>query len=106
MKPLRAAVQTLRNIANSKGGQDLEGWLKHGGTELANVMVHGHPAPMYGHHASPPDQLAPETDFDKHNQDAEQRDADHAKSRLDRASQGMKSRMETEPPQRPMEMER
>jgi len=38
------------------GWADLKNWMAHGATELANVLVHGHPAPMYASTASPPEQ--------------------------------------------------
>lgn len=33
-------------------------YLSHGATELANIVVHGHAAPMYSHSAAPGDQPA------------------------------------------------
>lgn len=32
---------------------DLKNWFAHGATELANFLVHGHPAPMYAGNSSP-----------------------------------------------------
>ncbi len=34
-------------------------WLSHGSTELANMLLHGHPAPVYSHYKAP-DQPDPE----------------------------------------------
>ena len=31
----------------------LDGWIAHGATELANMMLHGHPAPVYARTLSP-----------------------------------------------------
>lgn len=31
----------------------LDGWIAHGSTELANMMLHGHPAPVYARTLSP-----------------------------------------------------
>jgi hypothetical protein len=100
MKIVGKAIQILKDINNSKGAQDLSGWIAHGATELANVNMHGHAAPMYTQAGSPPDQQE-ETEFDKHNREAETRDA-----KLDRASQGMKSRMDAPQPPREQEMSR
>jgi hypothetical protein len=72
------AVEALRAVANSKGGQDLSGFMAHGATELANVMIHGHPAPMYAHNAAPPEQ---QTEADKHNEMSAARDAARDKAR-------------------------
>ena len=103
---LDKAVQALRHLNQSKGAHDLTGWLAHGATEAANFLVHGHAAPMYTHGASPPELTSGhgQEDFDKHNQDAERRDAEHAESKLERAAQGMKARMES--PQQSPEQER
>jgi len=38
----------------------LTSYLAHGATELANFIVHGHAAPMYGRSVSPPDSQSPE----------------------------------------------
>ncbi len=35
----------------------LSHWFAHGATELANMTLHGHPAPVYAGSVSPPDQV-------------------------------------------------
>jgi hypothetical protein len=87
---LQRIGQWLRNLNHSRGAHDLTGWLGHGATELANVNIHGHAAPMYAHNISPQQQEA----FDQHNENATERDAQHAQSKLDRAMQGMQERMQ------------
>jgi len=34
----------------------LDGWIAHGSTELANMLLHGHPAPVYARTLSPAEQ--------------------------------------------------
>jgi hypothetical protein len=106
MKIVHRIAEALRSLNQSKGAQDLTGYIAHGATEAANLLVHGHAAPMYAHGTSPPEleSLYGKEDFDKHNQDAERRDAEQARSKLERASQGMKSRMEAA--HQPQEQER
>ena len=41
-----------RGLSNHQGAVNI---FAHGATELANILVHGHPAPMYAHNAAPPD---------------------------------------------------
>lgn len=36
----------------------LDGWIAHGSTELANMLLHGHPAPVYARTLSPAHQQA------------------------------------------------
>lgn len=39
--------QALNNLNQSKGAHDFTKWFAHGATESANLIVHGHAAPMY-----------------------------------------------------------
>ena len=36
----------------------VDGWVAHGATELANMLLHGHPAPVYARTLGPADQQA------------------------------------------------
>lgn len=45
----------------------LDGWIAHGSTELANMLLHGHPAPVYARTLSPAHQQAEVT----HEQEAQ-----------------------------------
>jgi hypothetical protein len=62
-------------IYESKGAHDLTNWVAHGATELANYNLIGHPAPLYGSNASPPEQQ--ELNFQKHNEMSAERDQKH-----------------------------
>jgi hypothetical protein len=106
MKIVGKAVEILSNINQSKGAHDLSSYIAHGATELANFNIHGHAAPMYTHGASPQGSVYGQEDFDKHNQESERRDAGDAQAKLERASQGMKSRMETPQPSQDQERSR
>ena len=51
---LRAALNAARNVANSKGGYEIGNWLNMGSSELGNLIVHGHAAPIYSASQMPP----------------------------------------------------
>jgi len=49
-------VQVARAMANSKGGQELGGWVSHGSSEIGNFIINGHAAPVYAGHSAPAEQ--------------------------------------------------
>lgn len=49
-------VATLKTAKENffKNDGSLTQWLAHGSTEAANMLLHGHPAPVYAGNVSPP----------------------------------------------------
>ena len=60
---MRQAIQYGKDVATgkklveglSKNDGAFQGWMAHGSTELANMLLHGHPAPVYARSLSPAD---------------------------------------------------
>ena len=48
-----ATLQTAKENFFKNDGT-LQQWFAHGATEAANMLLHGHPAPVYAGNASPP----------------------------------------------------
>ena len=50
-------VVTLKTAQENffKNDGSLQQWFAHGATEAANMVLHGHPAPVYAGNVSPPD---------------------------------------------------
>ena len=53
-------VITLKTAKENffKNDGSLQQWLAHGATEAANMVLHGHPAPVYAGNVSPPNQVS------------------------------------------------
>lgn len=69
-KPNQSAVDKLKQFANEKvftkekfmqGANEFHAILEQGSSELANMLLHGHPAPIYNHSMSPAES-SPEPD--------------------------------------------
>lgn len=58
---LKSLTQRIFDHPFWRNDGTLTQWLAHGATELANFIVHGHPAPMYARSVSPPDVQNPDT---------------------------------------------
>ncbi|MCA9194635.1 MAG: hypothetical protein KDB03_22845 [Planctomycetales bacterium] len=57
-----------KKLVEGLGQQDgaLQGWLAHGSTELVNMMLAGHPAPVYARSFSPADTEGQTPDVPQH----------------------------------------
>lgn len=55
-----ATLKTLRENFFKNDGSITQ-WFAHGATEAANMILHGHAAPVYAGNVSPPDQLSDPT---------------------------------------------
>ena len=53
-------IVTLKTAKENffKNDGSLQQWMAHGSTEVANMVLHGHPAPVYAGNVSPPDQIS------------------------------------------------
>lgn len=63
MSKIEKIKNTIKDAAKLKlvrGDDSIRQWGAHGATELANMLLHGHPAPVYAGNQSPPDQLTNE----------------------------------------------
>jgi hypothetical protein len=54
-----ATLKTLRENFFKNDGS-ISQWFAHGATEAANMVLHGHAAPVYAGNVSPPDQMSTE----------------------------------------------
>ena len=62
-KPLKERVKDVVTLKTAKenffqNDGFIEHWFAHGATELANMNLHGQPAPLYAGHSSPSDQTS------------------------------------------------
>ena len=55
-------VATLKTFRENflKNDGSITQWFAHGATESANMLIHGHAAPMYAGNVSPPDAMSNE----------------------------------------------
>ena len=55
-------VVTLKTFRENffKNDGSVSQWVAHGSTEAANMLLHGHPAPVYAGNVAPPDLLSPD----------------------------------------------
>ncbi len=55
-------VATLKTFKENffKNDGSISQWFAHGATEAANMVIHGHAAPMYAGNVSPPDAMSNE----------------------------------------------
>lgn len=123
MKAVGKIVEIAKAINNSKGMHDVVGWTAHGATEAANLLVHGHAAPMYAHGTSPPDQgleqakaQALEARPDPEHAALDVQNVSHSdpitpgptpgQAKMERANAAMQSRMNNPQPQQSQEMSR
>ncbi len=53
-------VVTLKTFTENffKNDGSITQWFAHGATEAANMVIHGHAAPMYAGNVSPPDAMS------------------------------------------------
>lgn len=52
-KDVATGKKLMEGLSQNDGA--FQGWLAHGSTELANMLLHGHPAPVYARSLSPAD---------------------------------------------------
>lgn len=52
-KEVATGKKLMEGLSQNDGA--FQGWMAHGSTELANMLLHGHPAPVYARSLSPAD---------------------------------------------------